>query len=189
MSVDQSTVTASSKATTRHRLLLPILIAAIVVLAALSSVLGVLLTQGLEPSPEGVDDFLAERSSVVEQRASELSQLLLNYDATNIEGVADRILEISTGNFREQYEQLIAELGTALEEVSASSRGRILEGPSISFRSASEAIGVLNVTQTTQSRDNPTGRTIDYIWQITFVNVESGGWKADRLEILSQREV
>jgi hypothetical protein len=188
MSVDQNAVTATSETSTRRRLFVPILVAGIVVLAALSSVLGVLLAQGLEPSPEGVDDFLAERSSVVQARATELSELLLNYDATNIEQVADRILEISTGNFREQYEQLIAELGTALEKVSASSRGRILEGPSVSFRSASEAIGVLNVTQTTQSRDNPTGRTLDYIWQITFVNVEGGGWKADRLEILSQRE-
>jgi hypothetical protein len=47
----------------------------------------------------------------------------------------------------------------------------------------------VSVTQTTQSRDNPTGRTFDYVWQITFVNVEEGGWKADRLEILSQSEV
>ncbi|MGH2694827.1 MAG: hypothetical protein ACRDJJ_08425, partial [Actinomycetota bacterium] len=69
MKVEQSAVTASSRPTTRHRLLLPIFVAAIVVLAALSSILGLLLVQGLESSPEGVDEFLSERSSVVQARA------------------------------------------------------------------------------------------------------------------------
>src|SRR5919106_3233228 len=146
MNVDQRAVPAPPGAKTRRKLLVPILVAAVVVLATLSGVLIFLVARGLDPASEDVSEFLSARSAVVEDRAANLSDLLLNYDATNIDQVADRILGISTGNFRQQYEELIAELGTALEEASASSRGRVLEAPTVTFRSASEAVAIVSVT-------------------------------------------
>lgn len=39
----------------------------------------------------------------------------------------------------------------------------------------------------TQSDDNPEGRTFLYEMKITLVDTESGGWKIDGVEILSER--
>jgi len=185
MNSDQATVEQTAPVE-RRKQLVPLLVGGVVVLAALCIALGLLLERSLDTSASDVSEFLEQRGEVVESRSSRLAQLLLNYDATNIDNVADSVLEMSTGNFRQQYERLLPDLGPALERVGASSRGRILEGPFISFRSPTEAVAIIKVTQTTQSRNNPTGKTIDYIWQVVFVDISEEGWKADRLEILSQ---
>jgi hypothetical protein len=103
--------------------------------------------------------------------------------------IADRMLEISTGNFRQDYEETFsAGLGEAIEEASASSRGQILNGPEISFRSGSEALAIARVTQTTQNDENPQGNTFNYVIEITLIDTTDGGWKADRVELLSGQE-
>jgi hypothetical protein len=175
----------STEPKSRRRLLVPVLIAALVVALISAGTLGFLLVRNLDTSSGEVGDFLAARAAQVETSSETVMSLLLNYDATNIDEVADRILALSTGDFRDDYRELIPNLGPALEETSSSSRGQILDGPDVSFRSPSEAIAIASVTQTTQSRENPTGRTIDYVLQLTLVNVVGEGWKADRVEILS----
>jgi hypothetical protein len=79
-------------------------------------------------------------------------------------------------------------LGEAIERVSASSRGQILNGPEISFRSGSEALVIARVTQTTQNDENPEGNTFNYVIEITLIDTTDGGWKADRVELLSGQE-
>ncbi|HWC15177.1 MAG TPA: hypothetical protein VG929_11395 [Actinomycetota bacterium] len=169
----------------------PLLVAALVVTTISAAVFATLyLTQ--ETSPTEVSDVLADEAPEVRDTATRVANLLLNYDSTNLEAVSQQMLEVATGNFREQYEEVLAQgggLGTALEEASASSRGEILEGPDVYFNSASEAIAITHVTQTAQSNTNPGGSTIDYILKITLIDTSEGGWKADRVEVLSTQQV
>jgi hypothetical protein len=129
-----------------------------------------------------------DQRPVAERRAIEVINLLMNYDSTNIDEVADRMLQISTGNFRQDYEETFsAGLGKAIEKVSASSRGQILNGPEISFRSGSEALAIARVTQMTQNDENPEATRSNVI-EITLIDTTDGGWKADRVELLSGQE-
>lgn len=170
-----------------RRYLVPGLGALLVVAIALAATFGALWFQARETSPEEVGDFLATQRPVVEDRATELVGLLMNYDSTNLDERSEAILPIATGSFRQQYEEILQGLGAALEEAAASSRGEILDGPDVSFRSASEAIALTRVTQTTQSSENPGGETFIYEMEITLVDTTDGGWKADRVEILSEQ--
>lgn len=189
------TATSPTEATPAARparaLKVPLLLAALVVTTISAAVFATLyLTQ--ETSPAEVSDVLAGEAPEVRETAARVASLLLNYDSTNLEAVSQQMLEVATGNFREQYEEVLAQgggLGTALEEASASSRGEILEGPDVYFNSASEAIAITRVTQTAQSNTNPGGSTIDYILKITLIDTSDGGWKADRVEVLSTQQV
>jgi hypothetical protein len=166
-----------------------ILIALAVLATALAATFFVLWLQAAETSPDEVAEFLSGEEPEVQRVSAELISLLSNYDATNIDQVAKRMLEISTGNFRADFEEVFASgLGGALEEVSASTRGEVLSGPDISFRSPSEAVAIARVSQTVQNRDLPEGRTFEYLIEITLIDTVGGGWKADRVEILSGRE-
>ena len=92
--------------------------------------------------------------------------------------------------FRKDYESTFESgLGGALEEVEASTRGQILSGPDISFRSASEAVAIARVSETIQNKEVPTGRTYEYLMEITLIDTVEGGWKADRVEVLSGDQV
>jgi len=170
-----------------RRYLVPGLIVGLVLALSLAVTFGALYLLGLRATPAEVDDYMSGQSPAADRTASEVTTLLLNYDATNIDKVAERMIALSTGNFREDYERLVAGgLGSALKKVSASSRGQIIEGPDVAFRSPSEALALLRVTQTTQSNENPGGRTIEYVLKITLVDTSDGGWKADRVEVLSE---
>ena len=174
-----------------RRFLIPALIAGLVVAVATAGVFGTLyLTTDI--SDEDVASALDEETDEVSDVAGTVSNLLLNYDSTNLDQVAEQMLEVATGNFAEQYEEVLSQgagLGEALEEASASSRGSILEGPDVYYRSPSEAIAIVRVTQTAQSNSNPGGQTIDYVLKITMVDTEGAGWKADRVEVLSTQQV
>jgi hypothetical protein len=114
---------------------------------------------------------------------------LINYDSTNIDQVTARMLELSTGNFRKDYQDTFAQgLGEAIQNVSASTRGEILLGPDISFRGPSEAVAIARVTQTAQNESLPEGRTFVYVMAITLIDTVDGGWKADRVEILAGQQ-
>lgn len=172
----------------RRRLLVPVLIAALVFAVALAVTFAVLWAQSRDTTAEEVSDFLGAEKSVVQDRASELITLLMNYDSTNLEEVSAQVLDLSTGDFAEDYEDILAGgLGTALERSTASSRGQILDGPDVFFESPSEATALLRVEQTTQSNDNPSGQTFTYVMQLSLVDTTTEGWKADRVEILSQQ--
>ena len=173
----------------RKRWLVPALAAGLVVSLALAATFVGLWITSVDTSAEDVAEFVSDQRPVAERRSIEVINLLMNYDSTNIDDVADRMLEISTGNFRQDYEETFsAGLGEAIERVSASSRGQILNGPEISFRSGSEALAIARVTQTTQNDEDPEGNTFRYVIEITLIDTTDGGWKADRVELLSGQE-
>lgn len=144
---------------------------------------------GDEVTPADVNRFLDAREPAVAERVTEVLELLLNYDATTIDDVSDRLLEISSGGFSEDYEELVGgeNLEKALREASASSRGQIVDGPHVYFRDASEAVSITTVSQTVQSRSNPAGTTTDYVFRIILIRAD-GEWVADDVEILSTDE-
>ena len=170
-----------------RRYLIPALIAGLVVALCLAGTFFFLWLQTADPKAEDVGTFIGEQKPGVEQKAIQVVNLLLNYDATTIGEVAEQMAALSTGNFKDDYQNLIIEQGLkdALEEAKASSRGQILEGPDIYFGSGSEAVAVANVTQTTQNKDNPTGQTVNYVIRLSFVNTADGGWKADSVDLLT----
>ena len=154
--------------------------------AAVLVPLMLLLTRDAEPEPADVSSYIAGETADVETRSEEVFDLLVNYDSESFEEVSDRMLAVSTGNFREQYEDILGTgLNEALTEAGASSEGQILNGPQVTFRSATEAAALAGIEQTTRSGSNPDGRTITYLMRLTLVRDESGDWKADRIEILS----
>lgn len=185
------TSTTSGSAPGPRRFLIPALVAGLVVALATAGVFGTLYLTS-DVSDDDVATALDEETDEVSDVAGTVSNLLLNYDSTNLDQVAEQMLEVATGNFAEQYEEVLSQgagLGEALEEASASSRGSILEGPDVYYRSPSEAIAIVRVTQTAQSNSNPGGQTIDYVLKITMVDTEGAGWKADRVEVLSTQQV
>ena len=171
-----------------RKLLVPLLIAGLVFSLALATTFGVLWAQSRDTTADEVASFLGAEKSGVEDISTKLVTLLMNYDSTNLEDVSAEVLTLSTGDFAEDYEDTLARgLGAALEESTASSRGQILDGPDVFFESPSEATALLRIEQTTQSNDNPTGQTFTYVMQLSLVDTTSEGWKADRVEILSQQ--
>jgi hypothetical protein len=172
----------------KRKLLVPLLIASLVFAVALATTFAVLWAQSRDTTADEVAAFLGAEKSVVADRATELIGLLMNYDSTNLEEVSDEVLELSTGDFAEDYEDILSGgLGSALEKSTASSRGQILDGPDVFFESPSEATALLRVEQTTQSNDNPAGQSFTYVMQLSLVDTTTEGWKADRVEILSQQ--
>ncbi|MEA2434945.1 MAG: hypothetical protein QOG54_2402 [Actinomycetota bacterium] len=172
----------------KRRLLVPLLTAGLVLALALAGVFAMLWQRDRETTTDEVGAFLANRIDDVEDVSQQVVTLLINYDSTNLQEQSAKVLPLATGSFREQYEQLLGQgLGDALEKATASSRGQILEGPDVTFKSPSEAVAILRTTQTTQSNENPGGRTFVYVMKLTLVDTTSGGWKADRVEILSQQ--
>jgi hypothetical protein len=141
------------------------------------------------PTAQDVSGYLTSQSPRVERRTEEVLDLLVNYDSETLEGVIDDMLAVSTGNFRDQYEEIVSRgLNDALSEASASSEGRILQGPQVTFESASRAVSLASVEQTTKSGENPEGRTFTYLMRLTLVR-NGTEWKADRIEILSGEAV
>jgi hypothetical protein len=183
------TPAARASSRDRKRWVVPALAAGLVLSIALAATFVALWVSSVDTSSEDVGEFMNDQRPVAERRALEVINLLMNYDSTNIDEVADRMLQISTGNFRQDYEETFsAGLGEAIEKVSASSRGQVLNGPKISFRSGSEALAIARVTQTTQNDENPQGNTFNYVMEITLIDTTDGGWKADRVELLSGQE-
>ena len=169
----------------------PILAALLVLaLSAAGAFAALWLGKDVDVTASDVERFLDARAPAVTERATEVMNLLLNYDATNIEEVGDQLLELSTGNFFEDYEDLVGggNLERALRRASASSRGQIVDGPDVYFRDAAEAAAIVTVSQTTQSRSNPAGLTTEYVFRIILIQTPDGEWKANDVTILSTRE-
>lgn len=187
-----ATATAEQEAPRKRdfkRFLVPGLIAALVLALASAAALGLLLVRASETEPAEVGAFLADEKPDVEKRVTEVVNLLTNYDATNIDQVVERMLEITTGSFRQDYENTFEQgFGDAIKKASTSARGQILTGPDIAFRAPDEAVAVLRVEQTIQNNRIPEGRTYIDVMQITLINTSEGGWKADRVEILGGQE-
>lgn len=172
-----------------RRYRVPLLTGALVFALALAAVFLVLYLTAEPTAEETRDDvarFLDANEAEASETASEVITRLLNYDSTTIDEVADEILARSTGNFKEQYEEIIGSgFGGALKEVAASSRGQILTGPEVSFTSPDEALAIARVEQTSQSTNLPEGRRFVYVLELKLLKTAGGDWKADRVEILS----
>lgn len=165
------------------------LIAALVVAGALALTFFALWLRSADTSADEVGRFLSSQKPQVGERASQVVNLFLNYDAANIETVSRRLLEMSTGTFRKEYESALNAkngFGQALKKASASSRGRILVGPDVSFESATKAVVLARATQTVQNERNPTGDTYTLELRLGLVKTPEG-WKANEVEVLSQR--
>ena len=189
MTVEESALDVSAPVEKpKRKLLVPLLIGGLVIAIALAATFVVLWVQNKETSPEEVQSFLSGESGLVQERSETIVNLLMNYDSTNLDDVSAQVLELSTGDFAQDYRETLQRgLGDALEENTASSRGQILEGPSVFFKSPSEATAIVRAEQTTQSNSNPTGQTFTYVMQLTLVDTSDGGWKADGVKILSQQ--
>lgn len=188
--MDTPVVEGAQPVAPRRPRTVPILVALLVfALAAAGAFAALWLTKDDDFSSADVARYLDARAPAVTDRVTEVMNLLLNYDATNIEEVGDRLLELSTGNFGDDYEDLVGggNLERALRQAAASSRGQILDGPDVYFRDPAEAVAIVTVTQTAQSKSNPTGATTEYVFRIILVRVD-GEWKADDVKILSTNE-
>lgn len=178
---------ARPEAPARRARAVPVLVGLLVfALAAAGAFATLWLTKDDDVTAADVESFLGGREPDVVERVSQVIDLLFNYDATNIDEVSDQLLEISGGDFSEDYEDLVGggNLEKALRDASASSRGQIVSGPDVFFRDPAEAVALATVSQTAQSRSNPTGTTTDYVVRIILV-LADGDWKAQDVEILS----
>jgi hypothetical protein len=185
----EASIASSTRGSSPRGPLVPALVAALVVTFASTIVFATLYLTD-ETTGDAVGEVLAAELPQVEERAGRVANLFANYDAANIGEVSSQMLELATGSFLQQYEDLLTQgggLGTALEESSASSRGRIIDGPHVYFRDAAEAIALVEVTQTIQTNSNPAGVTYDYLLQITLIDKVDEGWKADAVEVLRTR--
>lgn len=180
----------ASEKTSGRRWVTALMAALAVIGLASAGVFGFLYLRSDVSSSE-VGAFLAQERPEIERTARRVAELLVNYDSTTLEDVSGEMLELATGNFREDYEKALSSgpgLSAALQEAAASSRGDIVEGPDVAFRSASEAIALMSVTQVAQSSSNPGGQTFDYTLRITLIDTVGGGWKADSVEVISTQE-
>ncbi len=134
-------------------------------------------------SPAEIDEILANEAPEVREVATEIVELLVNVDAAKLDETSERVLELSTGNFRSDFESLLPGLGPAFEEAGAKATGEIVEGPDITFSASDEAIAIAKVAQTTTVDD--TERTVGFTVRITMV-MQGEEWKADRFELLGE---
>jgi hypothetical protein len=134
-------------------------------------------------TPEEIDTALASEAPRAGDTAEEVIDLLLNLDASNVQEAGERVLELSTGNFREDYEELLPGLGPAFEESGARATGEILEGPDVTFASSDEAVAVAQVTQTTTAGEDE--RTLAFALRLTLV-LDGDAWRADGFELLGE---
>jgi len=160
----------------------PLIFALVGALVAAGLFFGLWLT-ARSTSPEEVDEALSAEEPDARDTAQEVIELLINLDAENVEESGERVLELSTGNFRDDYEELLPGLGPAFEEAGASASGEILEGPDITFTASDEAAAIARVAQTTTVDGNE--RSVGFTVRLTLVK-DDAGWKADAFELLGE---
>jgi hypothetical protein len=164
----------------RHNRALILAVIGAIVAAALFC--GLWLT-GRSTSPDEIDGALAAEAPDARATAQEVVELLINLDAENVEEAGERVLELSTGNFRDDYEELQPDLGPAFEEAEASATGEIVEGPDVTFTASDEASAVARVAQTTTV--DGAERSVGFTIRLTLVK-DDAGWKADAFELLGE---
>jgi hypothetical protein len=160
----------------------PLILALIGAVVAAGLFCGLWLT-ARSTSPAGVDEALSAEVPGARDTAQEVVELLINLDAENVDDAGKRVLELSTGNFREDYEELLVGLGPAFEKAGASATGEILEGPDVTFIASDEASAVARVAQTTTV--DGAERSVGFTVRLTLVK-EGEDWKADAFELLGE---
>ncbi|HEV2755328.1 MAG TPA: hypothetical protein VG318_06080 [Actinomycetota bacterium] len=170
---------------------LPVLVGLLVFALAVAAVFAYLwATKAGDVTAGEVETYLDARKDAVTERATEVMSLMLTYDSTNIDEVSEQVLELATGDFRDDYAALVGggNLKRALRRSSSSSRGQIIGDPDVAFRAPNEAVVIVTVTQTAQSRENPAGTTTDYVMRVVMLHT-GGEWKADGVDVLSEQAV
>ena len=165
--------------TPSNRILILALVGAVVAGALFC---GLWLT-GRSTSTDDIDEALAAEAPDARATAQEVVELLINLDADNVDESGERVLELSTGNFRDDYEELLPGLGPAFEEAGASATGEILEGPDVTFTASAEASAIARVAQTTTVDGDE--RSVGFTVRLTLVK-DDAGWKADAFELLGE---
>jgi hypothetical protein len=163
----------------------PLLIVGLVVTTLAAGAFLFMWLNSSTTEPSEVSAYIRAEKAAIEDRARRVIDLLMNYDSTNFEEKAEEMGAVATGSFRRQYLELVeGGIGSLLEESTVTSSGQIVEGPQISFVSATQAAAVAQVSQTTETKELPEGRTIMYVLELDFV--KSGDeWMADNLDILA----
>lgn len=143
-------------------------------------------TKGTDPAE--VSRTLSAESPEVEEVSTEVIKALLDYNSASLEAQRERLLGLSTGTFREQYEELLAgELEAVLEQTAATSQGDIADGPNVAFETVDRATAIARVVQEVSARGSET-RNVFYVMRLTLIQTNDE-WKADRLQILSQQSI
>lgn len=164
-----------------------VFVVASVIGIALTAIFATLWLGALGTEPGEVNRFLGLESSPAEATAIDVITAITTYDSDTIEDVRERLLDLSTGDFRDDYEELLAGgLGDVVQEAAVSSEGNIVEGPLVGFTSATRALAVARVVQDVVSRDTPGGRTVFLVLRLGLTK-EGDSWKADSLKVLSQQ--
>ncbi|MGH2755066.1 MAG: hypothetical protein ACRDLB_11610 [Actinomycetota bacterium] len=137
--------------------------------------------------PSEVTTFLREGAPDATETATEILTSIVNYDPETVEESKDELLDLATGAFRADYEDLLSGgLGDALEETETRSKGEIVDGPEVAFTSATRGTAVARLVQDISSLTASGDRRVLLVIRLGLV-LEEGTWKADRLEILSQQ--
>jgi len=160
----------------------PLMLALIGAVVATGLFCGLWLTSR-STEPEDIDRALDQEAPDARATADEVIELLINLDAGNVDEAGERVLALSTGNFREDYEELLPGLGPAFEESGASASGEILDGPDIAFTAAGKAVAIARVAQTTTVEG--TERSVGFTLRLTLVK-DDESWKADTFELLGE---
>ena len=134
-------------------------------------------------SPDDIDRALAQEAPKAHDTAEEVIELLVNLDAESVDVGGERTLELSTGDFRDDYEELLPGLGPAFEETGATATGEIVDGPDITFSASDEATAVAKVAQTTTV--DGAERTVGFTVRLALVGHDDT-WKADGFEPLGE---
>jgi hypothetical protein len=167
-------------------------IAVTLLLVALAGAFGYLWVKDRGASAPEIDSYLQTNLGRVSERAHTATELLMDYTIGTVEERSARLLAVSTGDFREQYETLLeGGLGKALSEANTIARARIVDGPESSFVSSDEAVAVVRVIQTTRRKGSPLPRRIYYVLRFTLTNAstdeDAPDWRVADLKILSQQ--
>ena len=147
-------------------------------LAVAGGVLAFLYWGSRDTSSAEIDRYLGTQATEIERAAVEIAELLTNYDADSIDAVGDRLLGLTTGEFRSDYEELLPGLGPALERARVSSTGDVVGDPEVAFSTADEAVALVRVEQTIRGTTDPRGRDVVVSMRFTFVR-DQDEWMAN----------
>jgi Mce-associated membrane protein len=145
-----------------------------VALAVSVAVLAVLLA-GDDDGPDRVDE--------VRRAAGTFGEALLTYDHRDPEAHRDQVLSLSTGSFREEYEDAFDEgLGPVISGAEAVSRG-VAKDVYVSELGEADAQAIVVLDVDVTGIAGP--RTLrDFYVRLTFVEVQ-GEWKVDQVTDLN----
>jgi hypothetical protein len=159
----------------------------LVVALAVSVGFAALWSEERGTDPSEVTAYLVEQEPDAQRTATKVLESIVNYDPESVEENKDALLRLATGEFRDDYEDLLSGgLGEALESTGTRSEGEIVDGPDVGFTSATRSTAVARLVQDITSEAETEDRRVLLVMRLGLV-LEDDIWKADKLEILSQQ--